>query len=236
MDMPRLRKGTTGMSLVAKLTQERRARLAAERLLEQKQAELFAANRQLGKHARALSEEIVETRERVRNIEDENARVRDELSNANARIQLVERRLWQSIETIPDGFALFDEDGRLVMANRAYLLPFDGLTAVGPGVSYMEMLQFCTEEGIVDIGDMAPAAWREYMRERWQSDAPGPRIVRLWNGGRSAYWINARPRAICEPCARYHGGGAQQGGAAPRQTPGRGGEPREIRLPREYEP
>ncbi len=170
------------MGLVAKLTQERRARLAAERLLEQKQAELFAANRQLGKHARALSEEIVETRERVRSIEDENARVRDELSSANDRIQLVERRLWQSIETIPDGFALFDEDGRLVMANRAYLLPFDGLTAVGPGVSYMEMLQFCTEEGIVDIGDMAPAAWREYMRERWQSDAPGPRIVRLWNG------------------------------------------------------
>lgn len=235
--MPRLRKGTTGMSLVAKLTQERRARLAAERLLEQKQAELFAANRQLGKHARALSEEIVETRERVRNIEDENARVRDELSNANARIQLVERRLWQSIETIPDGFALFDEDGRLVMANRAYLLPFDGLTAVGPGVSYMEMLQFCTEEGIVDIGDMAPAAWREYMRERWQSDAPGPRIVRLWNrAGDPPIGSTRALGRYGEPCARYHGGGAQQGGAAPRQTPGRGGEPREIRLPREYEP
>ena len=170
------------MSLAGKLTQERRARLAAERLLEQKQAELFAANRQLGKHARALSEEIVETRERVRSIEDENARVRGELSTANARIQLVERRLWQSIETIPDGFALFDEDGRLIMANRAYLLPFEGIAAVGPGVSYMEMLQFCTEEGIVDIGDMDPAAWREYMRDRWQSDAPGPRTIRLWNG------------------------------------------------------
>ena len=42
------------MSLTGKLTQERRARLAAERLLEQKQAELFAANQKLGAHAKKL--------------------------------------------------------------------------------------------------------------------------------------------------------------------------------------
>ena len=49
------------MSLANKLTEERRARLAAERQLELKQAELFAANRKLGLHAQRLSEKIVET-------------------------------------------------------------------------------------------------------------------------------------------------------------------------------
>ena len=48
--------------LAHRLADERRARLAAERLLELKQAELSAANRKLGRHAKALSAEIVETR------------------------------------------------------------------------------------------------------------------------------------------------------------------------------
>ena len=50
------------MTLAEKLTQERRSRLVAERMLELKQAELFAANRKLGLHAKQLSEEIIETR------------------------------------------------------------------------------------------------------------------------------------------------------------------------------
>ncbi len=50
------------MGISEDLARERRARLAAERLLEQKQSELFEANRKLSAHARDLSEEIVETR------------------------------------------------------------------------------------------------------------------------------------------------------------------------------
>ncbi len=53
------------MSLSDALAQERRARLAAERLLDAKQAELFAANKTLSCHALALSDEIVEKREEV---------------------------------------------------------------------------------------------------------------------------------------------------------------------------
>ena len=49
------------MSLANKLAEERRARLAAERLLELKQAELSAANRKLGRHALALTRQIGET-------------------------------------------------------------------------------------------------------------------------------------------------------------------------------
>ncbi len=169
------------MTPADRLAQERRARLAAERLLELKQAELFAANRQLDRHAKRLSEEIVETRAEVASVRDENARVKSDLSAANQRIALTERRLWHSIETIQDGFAFFDENDRMIMANRAYLAVFDGLEEVQPGIAYPRILQLLTEEGIVDPGSLSPRAWRARMLARWQSQAPAPVEVRLWN-------------------------------------------------------
>ena len=170
------------MSLANKLAEERRARLAAERLLEQKQAELQAANRKLGRHARALSEEIVETRAEVQTVRDENARVKSDLNVANEKVAIAERRLWHSIQTIQDGFAFFDADSRMIAANHAWLGVFEGLEDVKPGISYVEILQCVTEEGVVDIGDADPAAWREKMLDRWQTVAPEPEIIRLWNG------------------------------------------------------
>ncbi len=170
------------MSLADKLTQERRARLAAERLLEQKHAELHEANRKLGHHARALSDEIVVTRARVQTALDENQRVKSDLTVANEKVEIAERRLWHSIEAIGDGFAFFDESSRMVAANPAYMSVFDGLEDVRPGVSYVEILQFLTEEGIVNIGDKTPADWREEMLDRWQSPVPGQTIIRLWSG------------------------------------------------------
>ncbi|WP_201259300.1 sensor histidine kinase, partial [Roseovarius indicus] len=170
------------MSLANKLAEERRARLAAERLLEQKQAELHAANRKLGRHALALTEEIFETRAEVQTVRDENARVKSDLSAANQKIQIAERRLWHSIQTIQDGFAFFDVDGRMIAANKAWLSVFEGLEEVQPGIAYVEILQIATEEGIVDIGDRRPVEWREAMLDRWQSPDPEPVVIRLWNG------------------------------------------------------
>ena len=151
------------MSLANKLAEERRARLAAERLLEQKQAELHAANRKLGLHARALSHEITETRAEVQTVRNENQRVKSDLSVAHEKIEIAERRLWHSIQTIEDGFAFFDADSRMIAANDAWLAVFDGVEAVRPGASYIEILQVITEEGIVNIGGMSPHAWRERM-------------------------------------------------------------------------
>ncbi|MFN2369361.1 MAG: ATP-binding protein, partial [Desulfurivibrionaceae bacterium] len=170
------------MSLANKLAEERRGRLAAERLLEQKQAELHAANRKLGLHARALSHEVTETREEVRTVRDENQRVKSDLTVANEKVEIAERRLWHSIRTIEDGFAFFDADSRMIAANGAWLAVFDGLDMVRPGISYVEVLQLITEEGIFNIGERTPQEWREYMLDRWQSPAPEPEVVRLWNG------------------------------------------------------
>ncbi len=170
------------MSVANKLAEERRARLAAERLLELKQAELFAANRKLGTHAQKLSNEIVETRAEVAMVRGENQRVRTELGVAHEKIQIAERRLWHSIETIQDGFAFFDADNRMIVANRAYLAVFDDLQEAQPGITYPRILQLLTEEGIVNIGNESPAEWRARMQDRWQQDDPEPMEIQLWNG------------------------------------------------------
>ena len=169
------------MSLANKMAEERRGRLAAERLLELKEAELSAANRKLGKHALALQGEIVETRAEVASFKTENERVKTELGQANEKVEIAERRLWHSVQTITDGFAFFDSDNRMIAANSSYLAIFGDLEVICPGVHYITILQVLTDEGIVNTGALAAADWRQIMSDRWMEPTPDPITVRLWN-------------------------------------------------------
>ncbi|WP_456386403.1 ATP-binding protein [Profundibacter sp.] len=170
------------MAITEKLAQERRGRLAAERLLEQKQAELFAANSKLGQHARSLSDEIVVKRHEAEELMGENTKVRSDLVVANHKAGIAERRLWDSIETIEDGFAVFDVNNCMVSANHAYLSVFDGLEEMRPGVSYVRIVQLLVEEGIVDTEGLTPMEWRDNMLTRWHTDPIEPKVIRIWNG------------------------------------------------------
>lgn len=169
------------MSLANKLTEERRRRLAAERLLELKQAELSAANRKLGKHAAELQGEIVETRAKVATVTSENARVRSQLGQANQKVELAEQRLWHSVQTISDGFAIFNSENRLLAANASYLTVFDDIKIIAPGVHYVTLLQVLTDEGIVNTCTLSASDWRQMMLDRWMQPNPEPITVRLWN-------------------------------------------------------
>lgn len=169
------------MSLANKLADERRARLAAERLLELKQSELSAANRKLGRHALALTRQIGETQAEVATVRDENEKVKSDLTVANEKIEIAERRLWHSIQTIQDGFAFYDVDGTMIGANTAYLGLFDGLEEVLPGVPYARIVQLMTDEGIVNTENLGAADWRAMMTQRWESPSPEPIVIRLWN-------------------------------------------------------
>lgn len=169
------------MSLANKLADERRSRLAAERLLELKQAELTAANRKLGRHALALTRQIGETQAEVATVRNENEKVKSDLTVAHEKVEIAERRLWHSIQTIQDGFAFFDTDDLLVGANSAYIGAFDGLEEVGPGINYMRILQLLTDEGLVNTEERSPDEWRAMMAERWLQPNPEPIIMRMWN-------------------------------------------------------
>lgn len=175
------------MDLTEKLAKERRARLAAERLLEQKQRELFAANEKLALHARGLSDQIVEQRSVVREavseaeaLKDQNARFVTDLDRAHTQAVMAERRLWDSINTIRDGFAVFDTAQTLSVANRAYLSVFDG-TDVALGSRWEDILKLAAETGLVVI-DQPVEAWVAGMLARWDSDPIAPVVVQFSNG------------------------------------------------------
>jgi signal transduction histidine kinase/CheY-like chemotaxis protein len=172
---------TPDTTTVNALAKERRGRLAAERLLELKQNELFAANKKLSVHARSLSDEIIVKRDETENLQHENKQTKEELIKANTAIDIAERRLWDSLETIQDGFAVFDPSNTLIAANTAYLSVFDGLEDVRPGITYPEILDLVVGEGIVDIGDMNRREFIDAAMHRWNAPLLEPHTIRLWN-------------------------------------------------------
>ncbi len=181
--------GMTATTFAERLARERRLRLAAERLLEQKSRELFAANAQLAIHARSLSDQIVEQRQAVASaltqaelLKGQNSRVLSDLERAHTAAVMAERRLWDSLETIRDGFAIFDEGRALAAANRAYLGLFKGLDEVRPGIPYRRLLELCAEAGLVDLEGGAPADWVAAMLARWEAETIEPRVLRLSSG------------------------------------------------------
>ncbi|WP_116132783.1 response regulator [Tropicimonas sp. IMCC34043] len=176
------------MSLTDKLASERRARLAAERLLDLKSRELFEANRKLSQHAIKLSDQIVEQREVVRVVrseaealKDRNEKTEAELARAEKKVEIVERRLWDSVEAVTDGFAVFDQQDRLLAANSAWLSLFDYSEVIQPGISYLDVLRFGAEEGIIDIGDTPLGTWIAEMLDRWDQPEIAPGTITLWN-------------------------------------------------------
>ena len=176
------------MDIAERLAKERRARLAAERLLEQKSRELFAANEKLALHARALSDQIVEQRQVVKTalteaemLKGQNSRVLGDLDRAQSAAVMAERRLWDSINAVPDGFAVFDSDSRLVAANTAYLAAFRGAD-IALGATYAEVLQIAAEGGLIELGEESAADWCDRMLARWTSDAPEPTVVQFRGG------------------------------------------------------
>ncbi|MBP0483208.1 hybrid sensor histidine kinase/response regulator [Sagittula salina] len=170
------------MELADRLAEERRARLAAERLLELKQKELFEANKRLGDHALKLSHEIRETRHEVAQVRTQHQQVVRELGQATEKIEVVTEQLWSAMATIRDGFAMFDESGRLELANPAYLSVFEGMDCIAPGIGYADVLATLAEEGIVDLHGEDPQGWQLRMLARWEQD-PIPNVtLRLWDG------------------------------------------------------
>ena len=166
----------------SRLTVERRARLAAERLFERRQAELAQANQKIAAHARLLTDQFTVKREEAEALRRESHTVRNDLERAQSAVQIAERRLWDCVETIRDGFAVFDPDGTLVAANGAYLAPFDGIDRVAPGISYRELLEIAVGEGLIDIGSERRTDWCARMLARWRQPVIEPVTVRFWDG------------------------------------------------------
>ncbi len=152
------------MSLAERLAQERRARMAAERLLQQRTLDLQAAEARLALHAKGMFERIVAERDAARSAATEAAGLRGEqarfiadLDRAQSSVVTAERRLWDSIEALRDGYALLDPDLRLVGANRAFHAFLHG-TPVAGGVAMGDIFTAAVAAGLL-VPDTDVLAW-----------------------------------------------------------------------------
>jgi signal transduction histidine kinase/CheY-like chemotaxis protein len=136
----------------------------------------------LSEHAHALSSQVIEQREENAALKGQTTQVAAELEVAASRAALAEQRLWDSLTAVEDGFAIFDRDCRLVVANPAFLAPFEGISDIAPGASYDAILRVVVDEGIVDIEGAEPDQWLETMLKRWERSSIPQVDVRLWNG------------------------------------------------------
>jgi hypothetical protein len=172
-----------------RLVRERRARLAAERLLEQKKRELYAANQQLSLHARALGDQLhaerrghEQARNETRALQEAASLTMQRLGQATAAARLADQRLWTAIETFQNGFAIFDADLRLVLRNGSYLAGLRDAEGLGPGSTYEEVLDQVIASALLDLDGMDAADWRHMMLGRVLAPEIAPMVVRFTDG------------------------------------------------------
>ncbi len=85
-----------------------------------------------------------------------------ERSQLEADAERQRMRIATAIETIPDGFVLYDADDRVLLANSRYREIFPDAAAVAqPGASFREILQAQLEGGRVDLDGMSAESWIE---------------------------------------------------------------------------
>lgn len=161
------------MTMAERLARERRARLAAERHLEWKGRELAAANEKLALHARALADLVQEERQSARaarseaeRLKGQNERYLGDLDRAHTAAIMAERRLRTSIDTIRDGFAVFDSEDRLLLANQAWRQPFGDMPFVR-GMPYRDLLAGLAPHLLLDI---PTEVWIDQMLDRLATD------------------------------------------------------------------
>jgi signal transduction histidine kinase/DNA-binding response OmpR family regulator len=155
---------------------------------QRKSRELFAANEKLGLHARSLSDQIVVQREVTRSalseaedLKGQNSRFVQDLDRAHTTAVMAERRLWDSINTINDGFAVYDSDLRLIAANRAYLMIVEGLQ-VAPGMPYADLMLAAATSGRFDLGERDPQDFAADIVQRLAVEPIEPVTLSMNNG------------------------------------------------------
>ncbi|WP_299816677.1 response regulator [uncultured Jannaschia sp.] len=162
--------------------EERRRRLAAERKLEHTRRELSRAHAVLTANADRLSRDCVAERERSLRLAERRRVALAAQRRAAERADHARRRLWHAIETMRDGFALFDAEGCLVVANHVYLELFDGVGILGPGDHISEIYDHAVVEGVFDTGEMDPDEWVAEQIARWDEPSPPPLHLTHYDG------------------------------------------------------
>src|SRR5215469_7296809 len=117
-----------------------------------------------------------------------------ERKEAEIALRRSEQRLTDAIESISEGFSLYDAEGRLVVCNSAYSdLLFPGLGVARPGTPYETLVRYAAEKGLVED---AKGRVDEWIAERLAKlRQPGEPHVQHRAGG---LWIQINERKTTE--------------------------------------
>lgn len=162
--------------------EERRRRLAAERTLDHTRRELARTHSALVANADRLSRQYLSERDQNLKMTERQQAVLQQRKEAAERADRARRRLWHALETMRDGFALFDMQGRLIAANHVYLDLFDAASELAPGCHVSEVFMLAADEGAFDIGDLRPAAWAQAQIARWDAEVIAPLTLQHYDG------------------------------------------------------
>lgn len=117
----------------------------------------------------------------------------NELSSAKRQTETAQTRLMEAIESISEGFALFDRDDALVLCNSRFIELWSGVRdireVVRPGISFRDLSRWTVENGLVANIDANPEAW---LRDRLyrHTNPSDPMVVQLATGR----WLQIRER------------------------------------------
>ena len=82
------------------------------------------------------------------------------LARATSEAKIARRQLQQALDSINEGFILYDRDDRIVLCNRRYGTLFPGLTDIlHPGTTFQEIVERAARTGIVAEAVTDPEAW-----------------------------------------------------------------------------
>jgi PAS domain S-box-containing protein len=121
---------------------------------------------------------------------------RDVTEEAEARHRVAQsrRRLIVAIESISEGFALFDPEERLVLCNSKYRSMFPASAdLLEPGIAFADFIAATAARGGIVLGDEAPEIWCARQRELRQQ---GPVSFELQLG--EGRWVKVGDRIAAD--------------------------------------
>jgi two-component system, sensor histidine kinase len=116
------------------------------------------------------------------------------LARAMSEAKIARRQLQQAIDSINEGFILYDRDDRIVLCNRTYQALFPELADIlQPGTSFNEIITKAAQAGVVAEAVTDPQAWiaarTQHHRQDWSQ------FQQLLSDGR---WIQISDRKTDE--------------------------------------
>ncbi|WP_035692616.1 hybrid sensor histidine kinase/response regulator [Azospirillum halopraeferens] len=133
-----------------------------------------------------VRERTLELERAFRELEDSHR----DLARAKALAETMRTRLSEAIESVNEGFALYDADDRLILCNRKYLSYWPGLAdRIRPGMPFAEIAALAASHHAIADPTRPPADWLAD-RLGQHRDLRGAHIHRLADGR----WIQINER------------------------------------------